>query len=77
MNPNKTMDALSQKTELQLINIATFARSEKRASRAMKILREKYDPTYDWDLDMDGLANTAKHREVMQDKFYDYLKDLI
>jgi hypothetical protein len=44
----------------------------------MKILREKYDPTYDWDLDMDGLANTAKHREIIhQDKFYDYLKDLI
>lgn len=54
-----TIPALKNKLETEenaLINIAQNHQDDKIAMDAMKKLKEKYDPTYGWCSDCDGLV---------------------
>lgn len=44
------------KTENELINLAQTHPSQSVANKAMKELRERFDPTYFWCVDCDGLV---------------------
>jgi len=49
-----------EKKELELIKIAEQHPDNNEANKAMKELREKYDPTYGWCMDCDGLVCKSK-----------------
>jgi hypothetical protein len=44
------------RTENKLIQIAEMHPDDKVANKAMKELRERFDPTYMWCMDCDGLV---------------------
>tara|TARA_R100000781_G_scaffold115008_1_gene88415 strand:- start:2297 stop:2473 length:177 start_codon:yes stop_codon:yes gene_type:complete len=48
------------KEELELMRIAEQHPDDEEANKAMKQLREKYDPTYGWCMDCDGLVCKEK-----------------
>lgn len=48
------------KTEEQLL-IACYGESDTEANAAMKELKERFDPTYHFCLDCDGLPTTEKN----------------
>ncbi|GAA3654876.1 hypothetical protein [Flavivirga jejuensis] len=48
------------KSELQLIRIAEMHDDDNVANTSMKILQEKFDPTYKWCQDCDGLVVKEK-----------------
>lgn len=48
------------KTELELIRIAEQYSDDETASKAMKELRERFDKTYGWCVDCDGLVCKEK-----------------
>ncbi len=52
------------KTEHNLINIATFHKEDSVANRAMKILRKRYNKTYHWCYEWDGLVINSSHAEA-------------
>lgn len=52
--------------ETSLVLLAEWDDDDNVANKAMKILREKYDLTYDWDWDMDGLVNTHGERDEIE-----------
>lgn len=54
------MEDLKNKTEVQLIIIAEQDEDDNRANAAMKELREKFDKTYFWCNDCDGLVTKEK-----------------
>ena len=48
------------KTELDLIRLAEMHPDDKVANAAMKDLRERFDSTYGWCMDCDGLVVKEK-----------------
>lgn len=48
------------KTENELADIATFHEDDIVANAAMKELRERFDPTYFFCVDCDGIATSEK-----------------
>lgn len=47
---------LNNMSEGELADIATFHEDDKLASEAMKLLRQKFNPSYHWCPEFDGLA---------------------
>jgi hypothetical protein len=57
------------RTEAQLIRFAEMHPDDKVANKAMEELRERFDPTYMWCVDCDGLV--VKQSECCMNKKYD------
>lgn len=49
--------------EKRLAKIAEMSKCDYRASKAMKLLREKFNPTYHWCWDWDGMVIADTHKE--------------
>ena len=47
---------MENKTEKELVDIATWDQDDNIANKAMKLLRSKFDKTYIWCEDCDGLV---------------------
>lgn len=54
------------KPEKELINIAEGSTCDKRASKAMQELRKRFDSTYKWCNDCDGLV--VKEKDCCQNR---------
>lgn len=55
------MTSIDDMSEHELADMATFAEDELDAALAMYVLQEKFDPTYGWCYDCDGLAVKKPH----------------
>lgn len=64
---------MQDKTEAQLINIATWNQDDKIASEAMKELHLRFDKTYGWCQDCDGLV--VKESECCLNQPYEPLDE--
>ena len=64
----------SKMAEVTLIDAAQNSEDESEANEAMRLLREKFDPTYGWCEDCDGLV--CKEKDCCMNKFINALKPL-
>lgn len=61
---------MKNKTEKELADIATYSLCDDEANEAMELLRNKFDKTYHWSDELDGLAvSLSQLRKVVGDGY--------